>query len=370
MATFVDFTVLKLSVRCHLHKRMLNITPRVNFSDMVLPTDQTELQVVTLPGSQHSMTLRVQCSSIWSLLTVLVCMHWLGDSLWSLHFEDISKYAVSQLIQCRDLMQSLVQLVLFANSQMEFTFRNASMTAQLGFACNADAIGTPVDSLFSSSPFNCRGDGSTSWQPSRGNMKGESLDIQVSVNTLQVRDTTMHSLMAKDVRPHHTHVRPANLSTSAKHWLFRKSDDHGDANNVIMQAAGSHFARCTHALCTLHAGTVRTAHTHGERCTHAWCTLHTSTVHAARTHCVRCTHTLCTLQARIGHTARTHSAHCTHALCTLHAHMVLAACTHGARCTDAPTVGTARTHCAHCTLALRPLHARTVRTAHTASDRR
>ena len=335
VATFVDFKTWKVCT-CRQHKKMLNITPGVNFKDMVLPTDQTELEVITPEGSPHSTILRVQCSSTRSLLTVLVCMHWLGDSLWSLHIDDISKYAVSQLIQCRDLMQSLTQPVLFANSKKEITFANDSMRALLGFACNADAIGTPVDSLFSPPPFDCHGDGSITWQPSRVNTEGESLDIQVSVNTLQVRDTTMHSLMAKDVRPHRTHVRPANLLTSAEHRIFRKSDDHGDANDVIVHTARTHCARCTHALCTLHTRTVHAARTHCARCTHALCTLHARIVHAART-CAHCAH------ARTVHTARTHCAHCTHcarctqALCTLHTRIVHTAGTH------------CRPHCAHCT---------------------
>ena len=82
VATFVDFKTWKVCT-CRQHKKMLNITPGVNFKDMVLPTDQTELEVITPEGSPHSMILRVQCSSTRSLLTVLVCMHWLGDSLWS-----------------------------------------------------------------------------------------------------------------------------------------------------------------------------------------------------------------------------------------------------------------------------------------------
>ena len=223
------------------------------------------------------------------------------------------------------------------------------MRALLGFACNADAIGTPVDSLFSPPPFDCHGDGSITWQPSRVNTEGESLDIQVSVNTLQVRDTTMHSLMAKDVRPHHTHVRPANLLTSAKHPLFRKSDDHGDANDVIVHAARTQCARCTHAP------TVHTARTHCAHCTHALCTLHARIVHTAHTHCARCTHALCTPHARTVHTARTvhaartHCARCTHALYTLQALIVVR------------IVHTARTHCEH----LHCAHARIPHTSHT-----
>eukprot|EP00670_Eutreptiella_braarudii_P023354 CAMPEP_0174350904 /NCGR_PEP_ID=MMETSP0811_2-20130205/8107_1 /TAXON_ID=73025 ORGANISM="Eutreptiella gymnastica-like, Strain CCMP1594" /NCGR_SAMPLE_ID=MMETSP0811_2 /ASSEMBLY_ACC=CAM_ASM_000667 /LENGTH=352 /DNA_ID=CAMNT_0015479637 /DNA_START=253 /DNA_END=1311 /DNA_ORIENTATION=- len=232
VATFVDIKTWKVCGTCHQHKKMLNITPGVNFRDMVLPTDQSALERITPEGSPCTMVLRVQCSSTPSLLTVSVCMHWLGDSLWSLHIDDISKYAVSQLIQCRDLMHSLTQPVLFANYKKEITFANDSMTALLGFACNADAIGAPVDSFFSPPPFDRRGDRSITWQPSRVNTETEFLDILVSVTTLQVRDTTMHSLMAKDVRPRRTHVRPANLFTSDKHRLLRKGDDHDDANDV------------------------------------------------------------------------------------------------------------------------------------------
>ena len=75
MATFVDFRALELCATCHQHKKMLNITPRVSFKDMVLPTDQTKWEVITLEGSQHSMVLRVQCSSTQPLLTVLMCRH-------------------------------------------------------------------------------------------------------------------------------------------------------------------------------------------------------------------------------------------------------------------------------------------------------
>ena len=101
----------------------------------------------------------------------------------------------------------------------------------------------------------------------------------------------------------------------------------------IVHTARTHRARCTHALCTLHA------RTHCAYCTHARCTL---------THCARCTHALCTLHARTVHAARTHCARFTHALCTLHARMVHAARTHPLCTLHARIVHAARPHLAHC----------------------
>ena len=101
----------------------------------------------------------------------------------------------------------------------------------------------------------------------------------------------------------------------------------------IVHTARTHRARCTHALCTLHA------RTHCAYCTHARCTL---------THCARCTHALCTLHAHTVHAARTHCARFTHALCTLHARMVHAAHTHPLCTLHARIVHAARPHLAHC----------------------
>ena len=115
-----------------------------------------------------------------------------------------------------------------------------------------------------------------------------------------------------------------------------------------MGSGSQNCPRVHGVCCSLHARIVHTARTHRARCTHALCTLH------ARTHCAYCTHARCTL---------THCARCTHALCTLHARTVHAARTHCARFTHAWCTLHARTHCAHCTHALCTLHARILHTA-------
>ena len=149
-ATLIDKQTGRVLSLCDQHKRLLKCKKGEAIRSLVVQSDLHVFETVFC-NRQAPVVICMQPAGSCDPWSAEVSATWLGGSVWSLEFQDITNLMGSARAQPYEaLLEDLREAVVVFDANMVVTFANAALCHLVGFKCVGDAIGKSYDSMFRS----------------------------------------------------------------------------------------------------------------------------------------------------------------------------------------------------------------------------
>ena len=206
-SSFVDVSSWRVLSSCTLHDKMVgSCLVDADFRMLVLPQDRPQLdRLHNSAENTHLLLLRIQASPQSPVCTMSVRLLKVGDDIWQLNMEDITRYVTSTelpLQEYRDAMHTLQEPIMILNSELDIVFCNAAM---VDFANLHDhSVGQTATSAFPGLHLFCTSAVcATGWKetmlrtPVRGGVRERN--VHLAFSTLSLGGKVLYIVSAQDV---------------------------------------------------------------------------------------------------------------------------------------------------------------------------